>query len=388
MPGGDRGAGRFVTNTVAQLPRVGSRVTDELAADLGKRGGDVLDLHAHPQRELPPHVLEAVAAATIANRTVPSRGLLGLRQAIAERLARELGQPVDPEREVLVTAGGMQALDLVLRATASVAQVITPEPCFFLDGLAPRLVTVPTRMEEAYAIDWDALDRAITPGTRVLLIVTPGNPTGYVLSEQDIDELSRVAERHDLLVVSDESYDRLVYDGRIHRSPLSSRAVRERGVLIRSFTKSFAMPGWRVGYLVGPAALIDACLKLLEWSALYGSSVPQAAALAALSGPQTWLDGVVHEFETHRNRVHACLTHAGVATVLPAGGPFLFPDVAELGPDGKVALHWLHEFGIPVTAGSALRRPGHVRLPLGGSEATVQRLEALLPRALAGVATV
>ena len=373
----------FVLESVVNLPRVGSRVTDELAADLASGGRDVLDLHAHPQRPLPPHVLEAVDAAARANRTVPSRGLPALRRAIAEHLSAELGQSVDPDREVLVTAGAMQALDLVFRATAVGAPVLTPEPCFFLHGLVSQLVTVTTRAENGYAIDWQVLERAITPATRVLLVVTPGNPTGYVLTEQDVAELSRVAERHDLLVVSDESYDRLVYDERQHRSPLGARALRKRGVLIRSFTKSFAMPGWRVGYLVGPPTLIDACLKLFEWSALYGTTVSQSAALAALSGPQSWLEGIVAEFESHRDRVHAALARTGVRTVVPAGGPFLFPDVSSLGADDEVANRWLCEFGIPVTSGRMLRGPGHVRLPLGGSETTLQSLERVIPHATA-----
>ncbi len=379
-------AGRFVLDSVANLPRVGSRVTDEVATELVGGGRDVLELHAHPRRALPAHVLDAVDAAARDNRTVPSRGLPALRQAIAERLSDELGASIDPECEVLVTAGAMQALDLVFRATAAGASVVTPSPCFFLQGLVSKVVTVTTRAEDGYAIDWQALERVMTPAIRVLLIVTPGNPTGYVLTDRDVDELSGLAERNDLLVVSDESYDRLTYDGREHRSPLTARALRGRGVLIRSFTKSFAMPGWRVGYMVGPAALIDACLKLLEWSALYGSSVPQSAALAALSGPQSWLDGIAAEFASHRDRVHACLTRAGVATVLPSGGPFLFPDIAALGTDDEVAGRWLNEFGIPVSAGSLLHGPGHVRLPLGGSEATVERLEHVLLAAAAASA--
>src|SRR5262245_17831411 len=118
MAVGDRAERRFVEHGVAVLPRVGSRVTDELAAELARCGRDVLDLHAHPQRELPAHVVEAVVAAARDNRTMPSRGLPALRQAIADRLGAELGAPIDPEREVLVTAGAMQALDLVFRATA------------------------------------------------------------------------------------------------------------------------------------------------------------------------------------------------------------------------------------------------------------------------------
>ncbi len=381
MLGGDRVRAGFVVDRIARLPRVGSRVTDELAADLAGSGREVLDLHAHPRRQLPPHVLEAVDAAARENHTVPSRGLPALRQAIADRLAAELGGAVDSEREVLVTAGAMQALDLVFRATADHASVITPAPCFFLHGLVQTLVTVPTRADASYAIDWEELERSITSATRVLLVVTPGNPTGYVLTEDDVQEVSRLAERHDLLVVSDESYDRLMYDGRVHRSPLAAPALRKRGVLIRSFTKSFAMPGWRVGYMVGPPTLIDACLKLYEWSALYGTSVSQSAALAAISGPLSWLDGVTAEFQAHRDRIHACFKRAGVPTVLPAGGPFLFPDVSSLGVDDEVAHRWLCEFGIPVTSGSLLRGPGHVRLPLGGTSDTLQRLEHVLPYA-------
>jgi aspartate/methionine/tyrosine aminotransferase len=386
MPGGDRAARGFIVESVANLPRVGSRVTDELAADLVSGGREVLDLHAHPQRPLPRHVLEAVDAAARDNRTVPSRGLAALRQAIAERLSAEFGGSIDPDREVLVTAGAMQALDLVFRASALGAPVITPAPCFFLDGLVSQVVAVPTRAEDNYAIDWHAVEQSLTPATRVLLIVTPGNPTGYVLTEEDVLQLSDLAQRRDLLVISDESYDRLVYDGRQHRSPLTAPGLGDRCVLIRSFTKSFAMPGWRVGYMVGPPTLIDACLKLYEWSALYGASVSQAAALAALCGPQSWLDGISSEFESHRNRVHASLARAGVQAVLPGGGPFLFPDVSSFGPDAEVAHRWLCEFGIPVTPGSPLHGPGHVRLPLGGSEATLQRLEQVIPQAVGTVA--
>lgn len=262
---------------------------------------------------------------------------------------------------------------------------MTPAPCFFLDGLVSQVVTVTTRPADGYAIDWQALERSLTPAIRVLLIVTPGNPTGYVLTEEDLSHLTRIAERHDLLVVSDESYDRLVYDGRQHRSPLSAPALRKRSVLIRSFTKSFAMPGWRVGYMVGPTTLIDACLKLYEWSALYGASVSQAAAHAALIGPQSWLDGITEDFASHRNRIHASLARAGLPTVFPAGGPFLFPDVSSLGPDEEVAHRWLCDFGIPVTPGTPLRGPGHVRLPLGGSETTLQRLEQVIPQAVGKV---
>jgi aspartate/methionine/tyrosine aminotransferase len=378
----------WLTSAVERLPRVGSRVSDEAADRLADAGHDVLHLHAHPERPLPAHVLDVVSRAARANLVAPSRGLPGLRGAVARVVAEELGRAVDPVTEVLITAGGMQALDLVFGATLAAGdEVLALAPGFFVEGLiAPRsarLVSVDTRLQDEFAVNWEAVERAITPATRVLLVITPGNPTGYVLSRADVDSLAEIVERHNLLIVSDESYDRLVYDGLQHLSPCAHPALAERSVLIRSFTKSFAMPGWRVGYIVAPRTLVDGCLKLLEWTALYGSAVPQAAAEAALSGPQDWLYDVAPEFQARRDRLVAVMRELGLPTVTPRGGPFLFPRVAAHGDDVMVAERLLSAYGIPVVAGSLLRGPGHVRLPVGGDSQTIDRLANRLHSALA-----
>jgi aspartate/methionine/tyrosine aminotransferase len=190
--------------------------------------------------------------------------------------------------------------------------------------------------------------------------------------------------RHDLLVVSDESYDQLVYDGLKHVSPCAHPVLADRSVLIRSFTKSFAMPGWRVGYMVGPAALIDGCLKLLEWGVLYGSAVPQAAAAAALSGPRDWLADVPREFQARRDRLVAVLRDLNLPTVSPRGGPFVFPFVADHGGDDVVADYLLNDFGIGVVPGRLLHGPGHIRLPIGGAPGTLDVLVDRLRLAFAG----
>jgi aspartate aminotransferase len=260
--------------------------------------------------------------------------------------------------------------------------VLTSAPGFFVEGLVEtrgaRLVQVPTAFEADFAIDWPAVERAVTPRTRLMLVITPGNPTGYVYTATDVEALADLAERHNLLVVSDESYDRLVYDGRRHLSPCSHPRLAARSVRIRSFTNSFAMPGWRVGYLVGPAPLVDGCLKLLDWTALYGSAVPQAAAEAALSGPQEWLQDVPAEFQQHRDHLLRLMDDLRLPTVVPAGGPFLFPRVTAHGDDGQVAHRLLHEYGIGVVAGTLLHGPGHVRLPIGGSLETMDKLAGRL----------
>jgi aspartate/methionine/tyrosine aminotransferase len=377
--------GTWVAPRVRQLPRVGSRVVDEEAARLRAQGRDVLDLHAHPARPLPPHVLEAATAAAASPGVAPSRGLSGLRDVLATLLSDELGGAIDPEREVLVTAGAMQGLDLVLGAVLEPGdEVLTVAPGFFLDGLLDprraRLVTVRSRPEDGYAVDWEAVERAVTPSTRVLLLVTPGNPTGYVLTPDDVEAVARLAERRDLLVLSDESYDRFVYDGRRHLSPCGHPDLRARSALIRSFTKSYAMAAWRVGYLVGPPALIDGCLNLLEWSTLYGSLVPQAAAEAVLTGPRGWLEGIRQEFQGRRDRVYRVLRELGVPTVLPHGAPFLFPSVDGFGTDDEVARRLLREHGVPVVRGRLLGGPGHVRLPIGGDDSTLDQLGERLAR--------
>jgi len=361
------------------LPRVGSRVTDELAARLARDGFDVLHLHAHPKRPVPPHVLNAADLAARTNSVAPSRGLPSLREAVARATAEELGRAVDAEAEVLITAGGMQALDLAFDAVLSAGdEVLACAPGFFVEGVVEtrgaRLVHVPATLEDSYAPDWAAFERAVTPRTRAVLVITPGNPTGYVYSTGDVETLAELAERHNLLVISDESYDRFVYDGARHVSPCSHPRLAARSVLIRSFTKSFAMPGWRVGYIVGPAPLIDGCVKLLEWSALYGSAVPQAAAEAALSGPQDWLRDVAIEFQQRRDQLAPALVDMGLPTVRPRGGPFLFPRVAAFGGDAEIADRLLRGYGIAVVAGSLLHGPGHIRLPIGGDADTIEQL--------------
>jgi aspartate/methionine/tyrosine aminotransferase len=181
------GAPRWAAPRLADVPRVGSRATDEVAARLVAQGRDVLDLHAHPRRALPEHVLDAAAAAARRNGVAPARGIAVLRHGIAETLAREFGRPINPDTEVLVTAGGMQGLDVALATLLdSGEEAIASVPVFFLDWFfqrqGSRLVGVPTFSSDGYAIDWSRFERAITPRTRVIVAITPANPTGHVLT--------------------------------------------------------------------------------------------------------------------------------------------------------------------------------------------------------------
>jgi aspartate/methionine/tyrosine aminotransferase len=150
--------------------------------------------------------------------------------------------------------------------------------------------------------------------------------------------------------------------------------------VIRSSTKSFAMPGWRVGYIVGPSSTIDSCLKVFEWVALYGSLVPQAAAAAAMAGPSDWLDDISSEFQARRDRLVSLLCTLDLPVVRPHGGPFVFPDVSRLGSTSSVVGRLLDEHGIAAVDGGFLGGPGRIRIPFGGDDAAFNELETCLRR--------
>ena len=272
------------------MPPVGSRLLAAQVKAARRRGVDVLPLMPYAERPPSPEAVEAVVREIRLNREAPSRGLPELSRVVAERVGAEIGQPVDPESDVLITNGSMQALNLVFRAILDPGdEVIIPAPCYFFGGCVEmaggRPVHVPMDEAAGYAWDIDRIAGAVTPRTVAIVVNTPVNPTGVVLGEDTLRAIADLAERHDLLIVSDESYDTMVYDGRRHVSCASIGNAASRTALIRSFTKSYAMPAWRVGYIVGPPSVVDACTKAMEWEQLHGSHVAQAGAAAAMRNP-------------------------------------------------------------------------------------------------------
>ena len=379
-----------VATRLVRLPSVGSRDLAEKAQEVARKGVDVLPLHPYPVRGLPEHVVEAARRAMIENHEPPSRGLPRLCQTIAEGVGAEIGRPLDPEAEVLITNGGMQALNVVFRTLLNPGdEVIIPSPCYFFQGcvrLAEGVpVHVPMAEGDGYAWDLDAIEAAITPRTKVLVLNTPVNPTGYVLSEEDVRTLGGLALRHGLLVVTDESYENLVYDGQKLASIAYLPDLAPNTILIRSFTKSYAMPGWRVGYIVAAQTLVDAFTKALEWEVLHCSTVSQAAAAAAMAGPQDWLSGVAQEFEDLRDHFLAGLgATAGLSCVKPAGGPFFFLNVQQLFPSSQAASEALLEVGIPTTPGWHCQSDSHVRLAFGARRETLEEVLLRLTEVVRG----
>lgn len=319
-------------------------------------GSDLLPLRGTVAAPLPAHVRDAVQAALDEHAaTPPSRGHVGLR----EEIARVVG--VDPERELLVTNGAMHALGIVFRALLEPGdEVIVPTPAYFFRGVIERAggraVEVPSSAKDGWRWDADAIERAVTPETRVLVLCNPNNPTGYLPTRDELDVLLALAERHGLTIVTDEAYERCVFEGTL------APARGEHVVLVRSLGKSLAMPIWRIGFLAGPEALVDRCLRELEWDVLRVGHVVQSAAAAALAGPQEWLDDVVAGYQRDRDAAYAAVSDDPVlSAALPASTPFLFIDLGPLSADDLLGA------GIAVVDGAAFGAPGYARLPFAGA---------------------
>ncbi len=357
---------------VAALPRPGSSIWGERARRLSLQGKKIFPLAGTPVEPLPPHIVEAGRQAIQEAYSPPSAGLPELREALAEMLASEAGREVTPE-EILVTPGGMQAAYVVFTSLVDIGdEIIIPSPCFFFHDMLRLIggvpILAPMSEEAGYRFDLDRIADAITPKTKAILVNTPVNPTGYMVTQEDLMGIADMAEAHDLTIISDESFDKFVYDGRKHRMMAALTDAYPRTITIRSFTKSYGLPPWRVGYVFAPRARIDVCRKVLEWMILTSNYVSQRVALAALQGPQDWLAGVREKFQRNRDLLWEGLNGIGaIPCVKPQGGPFLFPNVSRFSlPEEELAWKLLEDHGIPTTPGTYFDAPGHLRIPFGG----------------------
>src|SRR5207248_5716331 len=241
-----------------------------------ERYDNLLAISGHPAVDMPPHVVEAAARAAERPAYAPTLGAVALREAIAELH----GTSADC---VLVTVGGMQALYLVAHVYG--ARAVSHAPAFFF----PQVVEA-AGGTCAVAYDWDEYAVAIDADTTLAIVNTPVNPTGYVFRRRDLDAIAAALSNTEALLVSDEAYFGLTYDGLEHLSPASHPDLRERTLVLRSFSKTHAMAAWRVGYAVGPREVITELARVFAWQALAVDAVAQAAALAALTGPQDWIE--------------------------------------------------------------------------------------------------
>jgi aspartate aminotransferase len=334
--------------------------------ELRAKGEPVMSLmRGEPDFRTPQHIIDAATSALDAGRTAypDQRGETGLREAVALKLARDNRVTYDPGTEILITTGATLGIHTALMATIAEGDgVLLPDPVYDayqspirMAGGTIQPVRAPI-LQDRFVLTRDALEAAVTRSSRALVLNTPWNPVGTVLRDTELWDVADFVLRHDLILISDEIYEGIVYDDRRHVSPASlSRDIATRTILVNSLSKTYAMPGWRVGYCAAPAPLVSAMLLVLQQSSRGPATFVQDAAAVALSGPQECVGAMRQEYTRRRSQVLSTLSGIPHARVLaPEGGFFAMVDVRAGGlPSDEVRRRLLHEHGVAVVHGSA-----------------------------------
>jgi len=323
---------------------------------------DVISLGiGEPDFATPEPILKAGIRSLEAGEThyTSNAGTFELRQALAAHLNRLYAVSYDPLREMVITVGVSEALYLAMTALLDPGEeVIIPTPCFvayqaevILAGGAP--VEIPTRAEDGFQLRPEALEAAITPRTKLILLGYPNNPTGAVATRQALLEVARLAEKYNLLVVSDELYDQLVY-GVPHVCFASLPGMKKRTVLLGGFSKNYAMTGWRIGFAAAPADILRGLLRVHQYTIMSAPTTAQTAALEAIENGAPHVEEMRVEYNRRRELIVSGLNELGLATVEPHGAFYAFPSIAASGMDEETfAQKLLDEERVAVVPGSA-----------------------------------
>jgi aspartate/methionine/tyrosine aminotransferase len=364
------------------MTTIGTESAFEVAARaraLEAEGRSIVHLEiGEPDFDTPANVRAAAKQALDEGAThyAPFPGIPTLREAIAADATARKGFPVTPDR-VFVTVGGKGVmLYAILGIVDPGDEVIVPDPGYPIYESLVRFVggtpvAIPIRMANDFRLDVDELASLITPRTRMLVVNSPANPTGGVLTRTDLERIAELAIRHDLAVLADEIYSRILYDGTEHVSIASLPGMAERTIVLDGFSKTYAMTGWRLGYAIVPPTLVQTYSQLIINTISCAPTFAQLGAVEALTGPQGDVDAMVVEFRARRDLVVDGLNAiVGVSCLRPTGAFYAFPDIAGTGLTGAdLAERLLHDAGVCVLAGTAFGGVGtdHIRISYANS---------------------
>ncbi|KRF46342.1 hypothetical protein ASG98_17350 [Bacillus sp. Soil531] len=358
-----------ISDRLSKIPFSSIREIFEEAARMEKRGLNITHMEiGRPDFDTPQHIKDAAKAALQQGNVhyTSNSGTIEFREAIAEKLDRDNGISVDPQKEVVVTVGCKEAIFNFIFAFINPGdEVLIPDPAWleyqYIVELAGGVaVPIPLLEENEFLLDPNDVRDRVTKKTKMLLINTPHNPTGAVLPESYLKELADIAIRHDLLVVSDEIYEKLIYDEEKHISMATLPGMFERTVTINGFAKAYAMDGWRLGYAAGPVELIQPILKMHQYNTSCATSFAQFGGTAAYLGTQEPVEEMVKAFDRRRRLLVSRLNEMpGVQCVVPKGAFYAFPSFKELGiPSKDLATKLLREAQIACVPGSAFGSHG------------------------------
>jgi aminotransferase len=353
-----------IARQVAEVPRSGIRDFFELV----QGRDDVISLGVgEPDFATPWNIREAAIYSLEKGNTsyTSNLGLLQLRKLIASYVDDFFNVEYDPAGEVLVTVGVSEAIDLALRALLNPGdEVIYHEPCYvsYSPSIAMaygKAVAVSTFKQDGFSLKADSLEAAITPNSRMLMLNFPTNPTGATIEREDLIQIAELCKKHDLIVISDEIYSELRYDDPNHISIASLPGMKERTILLHGFSKAFAMTGFRLGYACAPQPIIEAMMKIHQYSMLCAPITSQAAAIEALQNGAEAVEKMKASYHQRRDYMVKRLNAMGLPCHSPGGAFYVFPEIAHLGLTSKeFALQLLEATDVAAVPGDAFGECG------------------------------
>ncbi|MFZ0435789.1 MAG: aminotransferase class I/II-fold pyridoxal phosphate-dependent enzyme [Chthoniobacterales bacterium] len=348
-----------IADHVRNIPRSGIRDFFEIVQSMK----DVISLGiGEPDFVTPWHIREAAVYSLEKGKTgyTSNLGSPRLRRSIAAYVEKHFSVSYNPHDEIIVTVGVSEAIDLALRALLNPGdEVLYHEPCYVSYGPSIRLaggvpVPVATRGEDEFALRAADLEKAVTKKTRLLMLNFPTNPTGAVMTVEELKKIAAFAAKHDLVVLTDEIYSELTYDELPHHSIAALPGMKERTVFLHGFSKAFAMTGWRIGYACGPADIIEAMMKIHQYSMLCAPIMAQEAAVEALERGTRSMERMREEYRLRRNFIVSSLNDAGIPCHLPKGAFYVFPDISGTGLTSReFSLKLLETKNVAVVPGTA-----------------------------------
>lgn len=364
----------FEPAKMKRVPFTGIRRVLEKANKLEAEGRKIVHFEVgQPDFDTPANIKEAAKKALDQGVTAYSSnyGDIRLRRAIAEKLERMNHLKVDPTKEIMVTCGGEEAVAAALFALLEKGDdVLIADPSYIPYSSLTKIaeaepVYVPLDEKNGYCFDLEKLEAAITNKTKLLILCTPGNPTGTMMDGESLRKLAEICCRHDILVLADEAYEQVLYDGNKHISMASLPGMWERTITVQSFSKTYSMCGWRIGYLVAPAELMRIVVRAHQTVAMNACSFGQLGALEALTGPQDSLYAMLAEFDRRRLLLYNGLKELGIPCSRPQAAFYLFPDIGEFGMDSfTFAELLLDKYGVATVPGVEFGKNGenHLRI--------------------------
>ena len=355
---------RFINQKVQSIQPSGIRKFFDIANEIE----DVISLGVgEPDFDTPWHVREEGIYTLQKGRTfyTANRGLMELRTEISNYIARNHAVQYNPATQVLVTIGGSEAIDLALRACLEPGdEVIYHEPCYvsylpcitLADGVP---VPIPLKEANDFRLTAEELEAAITPKSKALILSFPNNPTGAVMTKEDLEAIAEVIVRHDLLVITDEIYSELSYTGKKHYSLIDLPGMVERTIYINGFSKAYAMTGWRLGYCCGPEEILAQMVKIHQFAIMAAPTMRQYAGTMALKNGASDVEMMRDSYNQRRRYLMAELERLGIPCFEPFGAFYIFPNISQFGLSSEeFATRLIREHKVAVVPGSAFGQSG------------------------------